>query len=248
MADSEALKAALRRIGEDLFAIEINTIIKPTMTAARFPGAAHGLLDIAAEYDRFLAQCTSAHDAGTAVSRRINETYFDGLRTTAKALLTTGFPNETPMKRRLVARIQDNSDQIKAILARNGYAAIPTHPTLPPAPQPAGEPHPRAFTRDDANVAERNPVKVVFKDLPSADLVAIRKVWEIGLEEIAMQTVVHLDGDVVTRLQPEYASGGAPGIVALHDRATTVALSYWKDLVGIAREVVKAAIGLAPGG
>ncbi len=228
------VREALADIGKDLFAIEVNTIIKHTMTASRFPGVAHAIIDIADDYDCFLATSFVPFEGGVRVegkakTRVVDWSYFDGLRVYAKWLLENGFQDDTQMRRRLLKRVIDNSDEIKSILARNGHGSA--------------EP---GFTRQ--LVIDRSLTKdPVLGKIGSADLVIVRKVWEIGLEIIAMQTVIQLDGDVVTRIQPEFAAGGAPGLFALHEQTTRVALGFWKDLVQVASEVVKATLGVRRG-
>ena len=54
--------------------------------------------------------------------------------------------------------------------------------------------------------------------------IEFRKIWEIGAERIAMQTVLQLDGDVVTRIAP----GGDARLFEAHQRGVNLAFGYWK--------------------
>ncbi len=68
--------------------------------------------------------------------------------------------------------------------------------------------------------------------------VLIRKIWEVGLDEIAMQTVIQIDGDVVTRIEPQYAKSDDKSKVLreIHERSVTVSLAAWKELIGLVKD------------
>ena len=79
--------------------------------------------------------------------------------------------------------------------------------------------------------------------LAPADLVQIRKIWELGCEQIVMQTIVQLDGDVVTRL-----SGGLEGeqhriIHRVHADGVRVATESWQYLVETVAGLTKSFLG-----
>jgi hypothetical protein len=95
------------------------------------------------------------------------------------------------------------------------------------------------YTREALNVQHPEPMK-----LSPENLVLIRKAWEMGTEEIAMQTVIQLDGDVVTRVQPKYAENTAASIHEIHRENVRVSVEFWKELVQLVKDfftsVVKA--------
>src|SRR5262249_13208701 len=63
-------------------------------------------------------------------------------------------------------------------------------------------------------------------ELSSDELVVLRKAWDLGLEQIAMQTVIQLDGDVLHRVQPRYATGpGAAQLFSVHDTAIRTSIT-----------------------
>jgi hypothetical protein len=87
---------------------------------------------------------------------------------------------------------------------------------------------------NSAQLRELHPK--LMKDMPDPDeVVQLRKIWEIGTEEIALQTVVYLDGDVVVRVRPEYASGDHAHLLAIHATAVRTSLSFWKSLTELVR-------------
>ena len=55
----------------------------------------------------------------------------------------------------------------------------------------------------------------------------IRKVWELGTEVIAMQTIVQVDGDVITRLNPTYMNEKRyPNLQTYHNEGVNIALRH----------------------
>jgi hypothetical protein len=83
--------------------------------------------------------------------------------------------------------------------------------------------------------------------LTAAELAVIRKIWELGTEEIAFQTVIQLDGDVVTRLQPKYANPSQRLVHAIHGEAVGVSVGFWKSLVELLETFFGVAIRAATG-
>jgi hypothetical protein len=79
--------------------------------------------------------------------------------------------------------------------------------------------------------------------LSPSDLVALRKIWELGCEEILMQTVVQLDGDVVTRLTEAAATEDASIIHRLHADGVRVATQSWQSLVDSLGSFARALFG-----
>ena len=82
------------------------------------------------------------------------------------------------------------------------------------------------------------------KELSVDDFVTLRKIWEIGTEEIVMQTVIHLDGDVMTRVQPRWAGPAGQGVLAIHNTSVHTATSYWKLLVETLRAFVESVVAM----
>jgi hypothetical protein len=82
------------------------------------------------------------------------------------------------------------------------------------------------------------------KGICMGDFVTLRKIWEIGTEEIVMQTVIHLDGDVMTRVQPHWAGPEGQGLLAIHNTSVTTATSYWKLLVDTLHAFVESVVAV----
>jgi hypothetical protein len=78
--------------------------------------------------------------------------------------------------------------------------------------------------------------------LKSEELAIVRKAWEVGCECVLMQTVVQIDGDVVTRVSEELLAQGNDRkrdmIMDAHKRSVEIGLSHWRSLVQVAAELV----------
>jgi hypothetical protein len=98
-------------------------------------------------------------------------------------------------------RIQRTCDQLKALQAKLGGTATRGSK----AESPAG--------------------------LPAEDFVLLRKAWDIGTEIIVMQTVVQIDGDVVSRILPGRESTAFAHLHALHSEAVSISFRHWRFLV-----------------
>lgn len=75
-----------------------------------------------------------------------------------------------------------------------------------------------------------------------SDVMSIRKIWELGTEVIAMQTIVQIDGDVITRLNPNFLDEAQyPKLHDYHNQGVNIALEHWNNLVTVAKELLVAA-------
>ena len=74
--------------------------------------------------------------------------------------------------------------------------------------------------------------------------VLIRKTWELGTEEVAIQTVIYLDGDVITRLQPRYyLEQDKQALIQIHNRSVETSITFWGNLVKLAETFVATLLG-----
>lgn len=70
------------------------------------------------------------------------------------------------------------------------------------------------------------------------DVVTIRKAWELGTEVIVMQSVVQLDGDVLTRINDAYLSAEYQPLRDVHHEGVGTALEQWNSLVKTFAKIV----------
>lgn len=65
------------------------------------------------------------------------------------------------------------------------------------------------------------------------DLSAVRKLWEMGTETIALQTSVEIDGDVVTRIQNKYIADKFINLHELHSNSVHISVEFWQSIVAM---------------
>lgn len=248
---------AAQRIFDDLLSLEVSVIVKPGMTARKMPAAHHALLDVVGDYDMFLCGVANTLNPrwrpgddpiqvrpslepepgggqaqGQSPNRQtdadgklrkplrtesvgdvVSEDTFDDLReraVEAEAVWRVAVEREwVPEDSRgpILRRIYRNCDQIKGIVSRAGVKEVLAS---------------NAVNRDQSLATEL--------PLTSDELVTLRKVWEIGVETVVMQTVVQLDGDVVTRIQTGRETVANKAIHDLQRESVESAMSHWHFL------------------
>jgi hypothetical protein len=209
---AEDLRKALQRVADNLFTLEVNTIIKDNIMGTNAPSTGHALIDIVQDYEtklRDLGEATGAQSTSLPVASWAK---FDELRDRAGRMYD-GKPAALAPGRSLLrpellmlCRIRDNCDQIKSIFEEVKKRS------------PGGV---LTFTRQQAPEVELLP----------EELMSIRKIWDIGTEEIVMQTVIQLGGDVVTRLHSAYTAERYQPLVRIHDGSVSISISTWNKLV-----------------
>ena len=228
-------RARAREIADDLTSIEVNTILRAHITGEKMPDPRHALFDIAEGF--FAALRENLEDRGGFFDRLAGKLHTGGLDTfetlydvAADALDPTRAPGGDPERpaltilggageRALIRRVAVHCAQIKQIL-RTASSNRKDAEAL------------NNLTRNQINrTADGAPPEAL--KLTSKQLVVLRKIWEVGTEEIAIQTVVQLDGDVVTRMHPKFASEDHPAeaLRALHGEGVSTAIRSWQFLV-----------------
>lgn len=237
---------AARQIFDDLLNIEVNVISAPGMTGRKMPEAHQALLDVVTHYDTFLCrvgreidkqwqdrdrpkvpvhviakepnphQRTDA-DGMLAVPLRtvpvpvvVNVATFDELRERAReAEAVHRFMQDSVSRLHegdavILRRIFRNCDQIKSILKRDAVA------------------------RELNGGIQRDAPPEFSLPFTPAEMITIRKVWEVGVEQILMQTVAQLDGDIVTRVDLARAAASKGLVQQLHQSTLEMALTHWQ--------------------
>jgi hypothetical protein len=180
------------------------------------------------------------------VTESITSSNFDDLRERARrteemlrALIQYRFRSDDGTAV-ILKRIYRNSDQIKAILhpretgtagtadPRLGWFSRRRRHTLPAA---IGD----GITRANAGAMDLA--------LTADEFLVIRKAWEVGTETILMQTVAQLDGDMVTRVQPDTLGAQSDGLRQVHRIAVEDAFEHWQFLVKTLEEITSGAAG-----
>ncbi|MCP4359082.1 MAG: hypothetical protein GY796_13790 [Chloroflexi bacterium] len=321
MADNKAAAANANVVGQfkdianDLFNIEVNTIMRKRITAQKMPALRHALLDIGKEYfnvlremqeqfhylkqrqgmdveeteeDIFDVVCRELNyfpqaeiDKGLPESVALEDVYlvtdnikdqlggydaFDVLRNWASRFLNDP-SKEMYLEEEQIAilpRIKDNSDRIKGLFSAMCRRDDKLRPQLERDLAKEEKLTPNTVVQLSKKIAlEQNNIDdnytlTLINQLTRADLVSgekipplpirdnelvmVRKVWELGVEIIAMQTIVQVDGDVITRLNPIYLNElkRSKKLQEYHNDGVNIALSHWSELVTVAKELLVA--------
>lgn len=247
----------------NLLSLEVNTIVKDNMTAEPMSTVAHALLDIAGEYAGRLEEYgvnlagyfpengvdPFPGEAGSAEERErfrpadglwnplaarldmdlltVSRGCFERLRCAAKAAGKEAPQRTSPRLRDgemlIIERICNNCDAIKWVMQRT------------PALDNAAVTQEWLQARPDAGAS-------LSADMTGADYLMIRKIWEVGTEDVVLQTVIHLDGDVVNRVRAFYLDQPeASALFKMHEMGTGVAVRGWEHLINLVQEVATGA-------
>jgi len=231
-------KNDLKKIATDLLNLEINTIIKPNIEGIKMPDPRHALLDIAKDYNMWLSLRGIKRGNQNEEMRGGKDT-FDQLREGANTKIAelnkrSPLTPEEQADLVMLSRIKDKCDQLKGMfdaMKKRGGADCDN-----------------AYTRSQLISSDQIPS---FPLIPS-ELVLIRKIWDLGTAEIALQTVIQMDGDVVTYVTPKYVSSNSAMVNnelvhKLHSQGISTSVSFWKELVDVLRKFFETIVKLFSG-
>ncbi len=224
-----------------LLTMEANTILRDNMTGEPMPPLPHALLDVAGEYadvlravgvDLRLYFATALDmlptlrapllDNGQPVDSNaltVSADTFDRLRWAATDALRSPSPRITPPQRVLLDRVVNNSDAIKEMFKRFDRSVK--------------EQFEGKHRADLVGMTIQRSSYAIAVD----DLIALQKIWDIGTEEIVAQTVVHVTGDVTTRVQEALTRPGSEALFAIHRQSVDASLACWHYLLDVIREI-----------
>jgi hypothetical protein len=239
-----ASRLDLTATARSLLNLEINTIVRDNMTGEPMPSAPHALLDIARDYaDTLCALGVNlsryfAPDAGdpsqivlgwidppesVSDALTVSTETFDRIRWAAKGALEARDRRVPSAKRVLLDRIVNNADAIKEMFKRFDSGMN------------------QFIGKTRAALAGMTIVPGSYM-IDTNDLIRLQKIWDIGVEEIVAQTIVHVTGDVTTRVQEALRSPGSETLFAIHRQSIDVSINSWKALLDAVREIAGAAV------
>lgn len=132
-------------------------------------------------------------------------------------------------QRIMLIRIRRNCDLIKGILRKL-----------------SGKKKLKNFINVDDDQLNKNLQNEPFsiEELDFDHITTVRKIWEIGTESVVIQTVIQVEGDVITRITPQlmdkqYSDEIRNALFTVHRNSMDVGLSHWKNLIGTLIELVK---------
>lgn len=248
MTRSGSILATFYDIGRDLLCLEVNTIEKPNLTGRKMPVLPHALLDIAEVYITWLAERIDLSEYWTLSASQRQVASSDsqdssGVATWQGFQLTTGWETFDKLRwaatralraepgqqlglsssdKVILTRIRRNCDLLKKMIE-----------------DLKDDPHWRDLlldkTRED--LLETTMRRKLSGRLPVEYAILLRKVWDMGVESVCMQTVIQIDGDVITRVQEGLAEDKRSHILDIHAGSIEVSLKHWETLVKIVERI-----------
>ena len=231
-------------IARDLLKLEINTIIKRDMSATKMPPVRHALMDIGKSYRQELTRLQAGEwsnlESGNTPHGSL--TFFNAYRAAASAKIKQMEATPPPTSEdelaqylrsvAMLERIRDTSDQMKAILQRIGN-------------DEHGNVEENNYTRNEVEGLTNAPRPQPLEPrLAPEHLMIIRKAWEIMTEQVLLQTVIQMDGDVITRMSPRVAELHDIALVfRIHKESVELSIEFWSKLIGLVTGFLK---GLIP--
>ena len=213
-------------IAKDLLNLEINAILVDGISSRKMPEVKVVLQEIAEKYELFL-------------KRTVNRTN--------SAIEDAGLENKV---QKVVVASQEESEvdsQSQLFPERLGTLAKTLLETRDKARKEG-----LFFDREIANVLRRvNKNCRVISDiiakkpslnLTAAELMSVRKIWEVGVERVVMQTVVQLDGDIVTRIQIGRETARNKILHDMHEELVGLAIGNWQFMVTTLTNLLKSSL------
>jgi hypothetical protein len=76
---------------------------------------------------------------------------------------------------------------------------------------------------------------------PSEHAVRIRKIWDIGTDEIVLQTVLQLDGDVINRIKRNFDLARQEKLWEAHRRSVDLGVAHWQTMFELLQRLISGA-------
>lgn len=268
-------KSLFKKWAYDLLNIEINTIIKADMSAIKMPSSIRlALYELSTEYHNTLEDIGVRKPvnwgyAGIRSFEELQERTRDGVQMFENKLREITETDEEELNKmrkkiKILERIQFQSNQIVDIF-RDLERRLITDKTkdlpgyrIPPElikkdelekikKEERAGPH---FDSEKWNndLGTDRMYRIDDLDLTPDQIARIRKAWEIGTEQIVMQTVIQLDGDITTRISENFAKNPNQTILKIHNDSIVTSTGFWTSLfkafVEITGETFKTILGM----
>lgn len=245
-----------KAIFDDLLSLEVNVIIKPGMTARKMPDPWGAMANIAEGYEDLLGEFTSLvapvwEARGRHPPIRVFSTQDGRARPTSRSKHSRVGADGMLEEIHTGSLVGGSDDSVGFdTFDRLGEWALEATAVARVVAAVADWPSREVIAGRDVLLKRiyRNceHLKLMLQDLPHEDeertrvrkdavlksdqLLNLRKIWEVGIETVVMQTVIQLDGDIITRIQEGRTAASNKAIHDLHRDAVESAVRNWQFL------------------
>lgn len=235
--DVEVASDALDRIGrwlsdrlDSIVNVEMNTILAHGgMTGRKMPSWPEVLCQVAAEFAVFLeerGETTLLSGAGL-----LTDDAFKVLKEAADRVIkqrsstgNSGPETDTAILYRVKRHAQILDHLITSMIGDNLGVPATEHKSF--------------ITCKDA--AATRQIGFPAPALPMEWATSLRKIWELGTNEIVFQTVFQLDGDIVNRVAPNRLNNHQMSLLReMHNGATAWSFSYWRTIFDLLTSIAR---------
>jgi hypothetical protein len=215
-----------RRLFADLLTVEVNTLIHRSASGRKMPEVPAALHEIGADFRAFLAELATTGSRSLAQEKARSQT--------PSAVSDSPPPPEEFLKlahaARSLADSSANGNPTEADIAAD-LSLSEDDISVAPAIEPEEEVQ-RVLSRIAWSSDYLRTVSQSARADPSSlspyDLMVLRKIWELGVETIAVQTVVQADGDIIGRLHAGI-DGIPPGALQqFHQDMVSQSVTHWR--------------------
>lgn len=200
-------------LAEDLTKLQINTILKSNISGGSMPALRFALCDISARYGMKLCQLGADTEELDEYIKQGGYRSFDKYQQVAKRMQSQlqEIEADEVSEYYMLQRIRSNSNRLKTFLGdapdKNEYTKVQLYENM------------------KGQMTDFKPAR--------GDYMMIHKYWELGTEQIMMQTVVQLDGDVYTRILADYSTDEFKSLHAIHHSGVNLSYRYWQNIIKI---------------
>lgn len=266
-APSGAFIGQLKEIGVGLLTLEVNTIIKQGMSAQKMPEVPLALHQIIDSYTTYLGPfgIMVTPDLLALAQRRL-AAGSGGESKPVADLLEAWRPDPK------IAPVDEMTNGAASFEALRWAAHYALKTGLDGLQRPLGDEATAIFTRIRAVSRQLTRLVLQLKQLDGwtdlidvtlgdltdtmiktpgrtleidpALVIMVRKAWDIGVETVVFQTVLQLDGDVVTRMASSLSTQDRQFLFDIHQRTVTVGVGQWKALFDLVASLIEKMGGL----
>ncbi len=227
--------STISRLLDDLTHLEINTIIKPGMTAAPPPDSIEETLQLLFnEYKERMAIILNTNDIDENGKFNFDECKsFSDLHAMLKNLRSYMDENDIRLVEFDYIRLLRMTSFCEYILSKSeGKTSDGNKENVIAVRSSKGNVSKSLY---DLNLED---ISSLTLSMDVRDKVKIKRLFDLGSENVVMQTRFGLDGDVVTRVEENFASRPKQLVIDIHDKHTNLSVNYWKNLVSLVQEIV----------